>query len=679
MKINTKYLKNFIEFGFDTVGLKNLLETMGLEVAEIIDNDGVSTIELESTPNRPDWLSHYGIARDMCAKLPTLKLKEYKNGIDLTKVSDNNFKINIENKEDCYRYSACIIKGIEVGESSEDIKELLKSLDLRPVNSIVDISNIILMAYGHPIHIFDLDKIKGDEIKIRRAKKGERITLLNEKEIELDDGFLIISDDTKPLALAGIMGSADSGVSLKTVNILIESAVFNPVVVRKAARRIGLSTDASFRFERGTDINCTVDILEKTYDMIENLTENNTKPNFFTDKFPVEFTHKRVIMPKIFPSKYSGIDIEYKETESILKRLGFGIDDQNENWEVRVPSFRVDIYGKQDLVEEIVRIYGYDNLKSVLPDVSTAKIKKWDLRNLKKKIGNFLIGNSAFEVINYSFHKEVDNSFFGNPKNNIEIKNPLGTDFSFMRNSIIPGILKNIALNRNQAYRSILFYEFGSIFSLNENEPKQYDMGAVCATGIYKKKDWINKKDVFWDLFLFKGMLSDMFSSVFVDIEYKKTKLSFLCDGTAFDIIVNGKRLGYIGELNKEIGDNYKVGESVFISEFDLKTLSEIKRDFKLKKWTVYPSTKRDFSFYIDANSDYERIKQSIKELKPDNLIAYDLFDIYKGDKNPDGMISMSMSFTYSDEQRTLETNEVNSIHLEFVKKISAKLNLIQR
>lgn len=678
MKINTKYLKEFIKFELDTIGLKNLLETMGFEIEEIVNQNGIDVIEVEITPNRPDWLSHYGIARDMFAKNPELKLIERENKTQL-KDNNNNFKIIIENNADCPRYSGCIIKNIKVTESSDETKELLLSLGLRPINSIVDISNLILMTYGHPIHIFDLDKIQGNQINIRRANKEEKIKLLDEQNIELNENFLIIADENKPLALAGIMGGSDSGVTNETKNIFIESAVFNPIIVRKSARKIGLSTDASFRFERGTDILCTKDIIEKTIDEINKSINKTMNVDYFSDIFEKEFIPQKVIMEKTFPSKYSGIDIEPKESENILNRLGFETIDKNTYWEVTVPSYRVDIYGKQDLIEEVVRIYGYDNLNSVLPEVSTDKIKKWPLRELRRNIGQFLINNGAYETINYSFHKREDNINFADEKLNIEIKNPLGLDFSIMRNSLIPGVLKNISTNINQSLKSVFLYEFGSIFALDNKEILQTNMLTIAATGLYNKSNWKTKDNIKWDLFIFKSVISKLFSRLFINVEFIRSDINYYINGTEFDIICDSIKIGTIGILEDSICSTYKIDDPVFIADINIEKVKDIKHEFKLKKWNVFPSTKRDFSFFIDKDKSYENIKMLINSIKPEKLISFELFDLYEGKGNPDDKISLSMSFTYQDESKTLENNEVNSIHDSFIEEMIEKLKLTRR
>ncbi len=678
MKINTKYLKEFIKFELDTIGLKNLLETMGFEIEEIVNHNGIDVIEVEITPNRPDWLSHYGIARDMYAKNPELKLIERKNKTQL-KGFNNDFKIITENNDDCPRYSGCIIKNIKVTESSSEIKELLVSLGLRPINSIVDISNLILMTYGHPIHIFDLDKIKGNQINIRRANKEEKIKLLDEQNIELNENFLIIADENKPLALAGIMGGFDSGVTYDTKDIFIESAVFNPIVVRKSARKIGLSTDASFRFERGTDILCTKDIIEKTIDEINKSVNKTMNVDYFFDVFEKEFIPQKVIMEKTFPSKYSGIDIEPKESENILNRLGFETTDKNTYWEVIVPSYRVDIYGKQDLIEEIVRIYGYDNLNSVLPEVSTDKIKKWPVRELRRNIGQFLVNNGAYEAINYSFHKREDNEIFADEKLNIEIKNPLGLDFSIMRNSLIPGVLKNISTNINQSLKSVFLYEFGSIFALDNKEILQTNMLTIAATGLYNKNNWKTKDNIKWDLFIFKSVISKLFSRLFINVEFIRSDINYYINGTEFDIICDNIKIGTIGILEDSICSTYKIDDPVFIADINIEKVKEIKHEFKLKKWNVFPSTKRDFSFFIDKDKNYENIKMLINSIKPEKLISFELFDLYEGKGNPDDKISLSMSFIYQDESKTLENNEVNRIHDSFIEEMIGKLELTRR
>ena len=679
MKINTKYLKEFVKFELGTLELKNLLETMGFEIEEIVDHSGVDVIEVEVTPNRPDWLSHYGIARDMYAKDPGLKLIK---GIDQNQsgiINKKDFNIIIENNDDCPRYSGCIIKGIEVSESSEEVKKLLLSLGLRPINSLVDISNLILMTYGHPIHIFDLDKLEGGEINIRRARKSEKLKLLDERDIELNENFLVIADEKKPVALAGIMGGYDSGVNFETKNILIESAVFDPIVVRKSARKIGLSTDASFRFERGTDILCTMDIIGETIKKINESLKKPVQVFYSDDVFPVDFVAKSVKMDKSFPAKYSGIEIEHVESEKILNRLGFVTEDKDSYWNVTVPSYRVDIYGKQDLIEEIVRIYGYDNLNSVLPAISTEKIKKWPLRELRKKIGQFLINNGAYESMNYSFHKKEDNAFFADEKLNIEIKNPLGLDFSIMRNSLIPGLLKNISTNINQQVKSVFLFEIGDIYNLKDNNILQTNMLSILTSGLFSKQNWKAKKSVEWDLFLFKSMVQNLFSRLFINAELKRSSISHFDDETGFNIVCDGKSIGTLGILKKEVLEYYKLTEPVFITEINLEKVKKIKKNFKLKKWNVFPSTKRDFSFFIDKNRSYDAIKKLINDIKPEKLISFELFDLYEGKGNPEDKVSLSLSFTYQDEFKTMENDDVNNMHDHFIREMTEKLQLIQR
>ncbi|MCK4836478.1 MAG: hypothetical protein KAT17_07565, partial [Candidatus Aminicenantes bacterium] len=340
MRINIDYLKQFLNIEDAKIISKHLsraqkrdvwkelFASVGLETTEIIDFKGKDIFEIEITPNRPDWLSHYGVARDLHSKLPELDFHTPNITDRKFEKNKDNFTINIENKDDCGRYIACIIRNIEVKESTEGIKELLESFGLRPINNFVDVSNLIVTTIGHPIHMFDLDKLKGNEINIRRAQKGEGIGLLDGKEIELNEDFLVIADRSNPVALAGIMGGEYSGVTQETRNILIESAYFNPAVIRKAAKKIGIKSEASFRFERGADILIPPPAINMALDMIEKSESHSLDISYYDDRFPADFVPKKIQLDKIYPSAYSGIQISENIAFKILIDLGFGLDDR---------------------------------------------------------------------------------------------------------------------------------------------------------------------------------------------------------------------------------------------------------------------------------------------------------------------------------------------------------------
>ncbi|MEN8154518.1 MAG: phenylalanine--tRNA ligase subunit beta, partial [Acidobacteriota bacterium] len=518
MKVNLNYLKQFVNFNKNNDEMKELLASIGIEVDEILDIEGEPVFEVEITPNRPDWLSHYGIAREIAAKNPDSNLIKLKVE-DKFRDIKNRFSVQIEDKNDCSRYSGAILKNIKVKESSPVIKSLLESFGLRPLNNIVDISNIILMTYGHPIHMFDLDKIEGEQIRVRRGDPSEKITLLDGTVAELSKNDLVISDKKTPIALAGVMGGYESGVTLETKNIFIESAWFNPALVRKTSKVFGLKTDASYLFERGADVECTRDIINLTLNFIEKDQEGDLELGGFYDEYPLRSISDTVKMEKDFPSNFSGINIDDSIVRSVLNKLGFELAENGNEWNVKVPSFRVDIHGKEDLVEEIIRIYGYDKLTSEIPRSVNTSTKRDEKRENIDSIRNFFTANGFNEVINYSFHSESDNSFFKGTNESVSIKNPIGSDFSVMRNSLISGLLHNTAFNFNNGINRVTLMEFGNIFFKDRNNICEKEMVSFSASGEYLPPSWFDKKGKKFDFFIFKSLILSYLKKIRLDVE----------------------------------------------------------------------------------------------------------------------------------------------------------------
>ncbi|MCK4888835.1 MAG: phenylalanine--tRNA ligase subunit beta, partial [Candidatus Aminicenantes bacterium] len=482
MRINLDYLKKFIDHKYNKQDLKELLASIGIEVNEMIEINGRDVFEVEITPNRPDWLSHYGIAREIHAKNPSLSLKtivtDRKKSID-----KSDFRVEIKDRTGCSRYSGVILNNVKVGKSSPGLTSLIESFGLRSVNNIVDISNLVLMTYGHPIHIFDLDKITGDKIIIRSAEKDEVITLLDGMVKKLDVADLVIADENKSIAVAGVMGEEHSGVSEKTVNIFIESAWFDPSRVRITSKKMGMKTEASYLFERGADVENTSRIIDLTIDRIEE--ELGYQPEIiqYFDEYPEKLKKQIVELDKDFPEKFTGIQISEKASTEILESLGFKLEDEKTKWKVEVPSFRVDINKHEDLVEEIIRIYGYDKLDTTLPATAVNSVEKYEKRGFLDKIRSHFAANGYSEVINYSFHSLKDNSFFGDDSQNVELRNPIGSDYSVMRNSLLSGILKNTATNSNNDFRRISLFESGTVFSREGNKLIEKDLICISSSG----------------------------------------------------------------------------------------------------------------------------------------------------------------------------------------------------
>ena len=682
MRVNLDFLKKYIDINDDQTELKELLASIGLEVDEIIDADGTTVFEVEITPNRPDWLSHIGIAREIHAKVPELAYHPPVFESRIVSEAEDSFSIDIENPEDCGRYTGCIVRNIEVKESSQEMKALLDSFGLRPINNVVDISNFVLMTTGHPIHIFDLGKLDGNIIKIRRAKGGETIKLLTEEILELDANQLVIADQDQPVALAGVMGGKDSGVTFSTTDIFIESAYFDPVLVRKCAKSFGLKTDASYRFERGADILMTPGAMSLALEMLEESMGKDLKISYMHDNFPKEFQPQNVSLKKDFPSKYTGIEIKDETTVQVLESLGFSVTDHSDHWVVEVPSYRVDIYGKQDLVEEIIRIYGYNKLDSQIPATTNMEYTLDEQRDLSLKLRNYLVANGFHEAINYNFQGPQDNEMFVHDpmkELSIEIKNPLGKDYSVLRNSLLAGLMRNTALNFNQGVTRVSLFEFGRVFAAKENSIEENDKLAIVAAGEYMPANWIDKKEKYYDFYLFKSQLAALFNNLFLSMKLKRKAVPALDKDCSFSIEIDRTQVGYTGLLASGIQKSYKIDFAAYVAEIDIELVLEKMQEKAFVMWTKFPASKRDFSFLMDRKISYDSLDAAIEELRPGILESFGLSDLYDGKNIPAGKVSLSMSFSYRDPAGTLTNEEINETHNQFIQALVERLNLVQR
>jgi phenylalanyl-tRNA synthetase beta chain len=411
MKINVAYLKRFVAFAMADGDLKELLAGIGLETAETLTVGGETVLDLETTPNRPDWLSHYGIAREIAAKDERLRFTPMDlAGADLAAPATAGFAIHIEDPADCRRYSGCIVRDLTVRESPPDVQRLLVSLGLRPINDVVDASNLVMMTCGQPLHIFDLERLQGGQVRVRRARPGETLRLLDERDVTLDNGHLLIADAARPLALAGVMGGLASGVTAATRHVFIESACFDPVVIRLGARSLGLKTDASYRFERGMDAEATLPALRMALLLLSRSQGRELQPSFFQDAYPRPQVRAAIRLDKEFPGRLTGMDISAAVAAAILGRLGFALRDQGDHWQVQPPSHRVDAECREDLVEEIARVHGYGHLPGEMPLTANPVLRVDPARDVVQRLKAQLADAGFNEVINYVFQSAEENA-----------------------------------------------------------------------------------------------------------------------------------------------------------------------------------------------------------------------------------------------------------------------------
>jgi phenylalanyl-tRNA synthetase beta chain len=678
MKININYLKQFVAFDLDNAALKEMLAGIGLETAETLEVGGQTVLDIETTPNRPDWLSHYGIAREIAAKMDEAPFVPMQvEDVELPS-SAGGFSIHIEDPAGCRRYSGCIVRDLTVKESPPDVQKLLISLGLRPINDIVDISNLVMMTCGQPLHIFDLEKLQGERIRVRRARQGETLRLLDEREVVLDESHLLIADAGRPLALAGIMGGVESGISPQTRHIFIESACFDPVVIRRGARSLGLKTEASFRMERGMDVEGTVPAMKMALLLLARSQDRKVTPAFFQDAYPRPHTPAAIRLDKGYPGQLSGIAIAAETSAAILGRLGFTLRDQGTSWQVQPPSYRVDVTCKQDLVEEIIRVHGYENLQSQIPLSANQQLRVDHERQIVQRLKNQLADIGFNEMINYVFQSPEENLLFDSDAQMLFLKNPLGKDLSVMKNSLLSGLLKNTTANANQSLERVTLFEIGKVFGQEEGKIIECRKLALSAYGLQQKKDWRSLEQVF-DFPLFKSLLVLLGRRLRLDLGFKKATHPAFASACCFAVDVNGRRCGWSGEVAPDFCRYYKLEKPVFAAEISLTAMLQGWVENRFEMWNRFPSSKRDFTFLMAKDVSYEELSAHIERLKPENLESYELTDVFRGNAIPDDQVSFSMGFTYRAKDRTLTGDEVNAIHQDFARKLAEKLHLIQR
>jgi len=689
MRIDLEFLKTFVNLDLARDEIKELLASLGIEVDEIIPGDVSTVFGVEITPNRPDWLSHLGIAREIHAKLPQLPLTipEYGDTHNAVGEGGEAVEIEIESSTDCRRYTGCVVNNIHPDPSPARTIRLLEALGLRSKNQVVDASNQVIMAIGHPIHMFDLDKLEGGKIVVRRAKPGETLRLLDDREVELSRDDLVIADARKPVALAGIMGGAETGVTESTRSVFIESAWFDPVRVRLTARRLGLQTDASYRFERGADVSSTPLALSMALDLMGEWCGKQLNPTGYRDMYPGKRRNTIVEMPADFPSRYTGIDIPRDEAASILERLGFRIGDHSSDiWIVTVPTFRVDIACKQDLVEEIIRIFGYNRILPRIASTVNPVYRPASRRDIRLKAVRNLIANGFHQALHYSFHALEDNRVMDERKDMgvegyIALRNPLGRDFAIMRNSLIPGLLRSTALNANHGAAAVRLFETGKRFRKSKSaEPLEEEMLSVTAWGEQEPFSWRNSKAVAVDFYYFRAEMEALLKSLGADFILQTKKIPWLKDDCSFSIEINGNSIGWMGCLCEDLTRNAGINGCVPAMEIVLESLLACRGIEKFKLWNRMPMVKRDLSVLVPGDVCYRDLEKAISIHRPGELESYRLFDYYSDTSGATAdHSSMALSFYYRHPERTLTGEEVNQIHEKLVETLVSVLKLEPR
>jgi phenylalanyl-tRNA synthetase beta chain len=648
----------------------------GLSLAEAIGLDDV-IFELGITPNRPDALCHIGVARDIAAifntahRLPGIQIKESSEKVE------EAASIEIRNTDGCPRYTGIVVKNVTIKDSPDWLKRKLTSIGLRPINNIVDVTNFVLYEFGQPLHAFDLDNLADNKIIVKNAVEGEKFITLDSKERKLKSTDLMICDGQKSVAIAGVMGGENSEVTSVTKNILIESAYFNPSSIRKTSRSLQLSTDASYRFERGTDPENTVIAVKRAAQLMAELGEGEILKGIL-DVYPEPIEKKEVTLRFSRINKILGFEILKVSVKNILISLGISLISENENQLVlSIPTYRPDIEREIDLIEEVARINGYDKIPAV-ERIAVTLDAKIDFSDFKDKLREAAISIGSNEIITNSLQPAEIASLFGNP---ISILNPENQDMANLRTSMLQGGLISIAHNFNIGEKNLRLFEIGNVFEkISEGEIKSFDdftekeKISIFITGKLQDINWFQKETEV-SIYDLKGLINNFLSKICLDNVLEDSY--YFDENLIFKYYLNKNYkstvIGYGGLVRKEVLKKFDIHQDVYFFEFDINLLKKIPANKKtFKELLKYPKVFRDCAFVVDKHTGYSKIVETIYKGSSKLLKEVKLFDIFESDTFGVNKKSMAFSLEYYDEGATLKDEVIDkqlSRMIEFVKK----------
>ncbi|VAX17851.1 Phenylalanyl-tRNA synthetase beta chain [hydrothermal vent metagenome] len=650
----------------------------GTELSDALGFNDV-IIDIDITPNRADAFSHLGVARDLAAvfgkKLirPEFEIKESNESVnDLAEVV-------VENETDCPRYVARVVKNVTIKGSPNWLKEKLTAIGLRPINNVVDVTNFILYELGQPLHAFDLDKLAGQKIIVRSAGKNEIFVTLDSKERKLIETDLLICDAEKPVAIAGVMGGENSEVTDDTKNILIESAYFRPSAIRKTSKKLGLQTDSSIRFERGCDADMTTFAADRAVSLIAELGDGEIAAGLI-DVYPKEISRKKVSLRFERARKVLGFDVSSQKVKDILNSLELEvIEETDETVTCSIPLFRHDIEREIDLIEEIARIYGYDNIPNI-SKIGVSIERKVDHSLFNDHVRITLSGLGFYEIITNSLLNEEVAKKYGNP---VGVMNPQSVEMSHIRPSLVPGVLATISRNIKVKENDLKIYEIGHIINkINDeiNDFSDFDESEhllLAITGLAEEVEWDSKEREF-DFYDLKGIAES-----FLEKTINSTKTKIKQNNSASGIyeysvsILSGKtKIAEGGKVNKNILKDFDISQEVFVFDFNLNRMKELQKNKPVfKELLKYPQIKKDCAFVIDKNIGFNTVKKIIYENSSKLLKNVKLFDIFESESLGEDKKSLAFELIYFDESRTLTEDEVEVEFWKAIESVKKKVN----
>jgi len=658
----------------------------GTKAADVFNIEVDQVFEIGLTPNRADAMSHYGVARDFRAGLIQhgINLELITPSVSDFQVDERRLRIDIEvsKKELAPRYCGISIVDVEVKDSPEWIQNRLKSIGITPKNNIVDITNYVLHELGQPLHAFDAEKIEGNKVLVKTLESGTKFTSLDGVERELHSEDIMICDAaSNPLCIAGVFGGINSGVTEKTTSIFLESAYFDPVFIRKTAKRHALNTDASFRFERGIDINFTKYALKRAAILIKEYSNGKIASDVM-DFYPEKMEDFQVFLSYENAFRLIGQEIDKETIKNILASLEIKISSETEGGiGLTIPSYRVDVQREADIIEEILRVYGYNNIKfshKLNSSISFNNNKDIYLENI---IANQLSSLGFNETMANSLTKEGYISLSKNLKTefNVSMLNPLSNDLKVLRQSLLFSGLESISYNLNRKNNSLKLYEFGKTYHKYEHGYQEDKHLTLFISGARTKDTWTSSSQNS-DFFYLKGIIMSILERLGIsNLKTGPIKSDVFSEGIAFGL--GKKKLVEFGVVNKQLLKEFGIKQEVLFADFDWSSMLSIsgKKIIKVSNLTKFPSVKRDLALLLDKKVTFKEIYDLAFQSERNLLIDVDLFDVYQGEKLPEGKKSYAVSFVLQDKNKTLEDRQIDKIMQKLQQSFEKNLEAVLR
>jgi phenylalanyl-tRNA synthetase beta chain len=697
MKIQLDWLKEYVDADLSAEELGHLLTMAGLEIeshetVELSDGEKTQVLELNVTPNRGYCLSYFGVAREVSALIgKSFMPPDYEAELEkVWGVDSVGEELKVDNREPelCLRYSGMVIENITPGPSPKWLVDRLTAIGLRSVNNIVDVTNFVLMEYGQPLHAFDKDSLDGSSILVRRSAEGEEFTSIDGSNLKLDQDALVIADANKVVALAGIMGGANSQVTESTRHIILESASFDSVVVRKGSKKYGLRSDSSIRFERGVDIESVISAQARAALLIRQLAGGTIRKGRI-DVYPIPQAIRELPLRVSRLNKVLGCALSSDQIEECLSRLSLKVSSlkDNEIFKVEIPSFRPFLTREVDLIEEVARLNGFDEIAVTSPLAAISPVRFTPKQSAVRRVKSLLSGIGFSEIITYSFIDSVDAKIFQSALSTsietdlIPLDNPISNDLGVMRPSLLPGLVKSAIRNFSKGKKDVRIFEFGHVFmSGKTGKREEILIFSALVAGVHGNNLW-EQTGKHHDYFDLKGTLDSVCRCLKLKLtEHAEMKRPFMLKGKSVGLKVDGQDCGYLGELSPGIVRQYELPKRCIVFELNFdRCVNALPKQVQFSPIAKFPEVYRDISVLIDKVIVSDEVINRINQAGGSLLRRIELYDHFEGNKIQEGKKSLTYALTFQSNDRTLSDEEINPIFEKIVKTLSTELGAMLR